>query len=107
MTEKLDVYELRDRLMKVAEKEAKKRPDISKEELKKKLSQHIVDSKIGERALQGDLKKHVELVIGAVTELAVKVLELYFREKESLGIKAPAPKKAPAKKPARKAAKKK
>lgn len=105
MAEKLDVYKLRDDLIKVAEKEAKKRPDISKEELKKELSDYITKSQIGERALIGDAEKIVERLIGAVTELVVKVLELYYREKEMHSEAAPAKKSA--KKPAKKAAKKK
>jgi hypothetical protein len=110
MAKKLDVYALRDDLMKVAEKEAKKRPDISKEELKKELREYLTQSEIVEKALVGDAEKIVEKVVSAVTELAVKMLELYLREKESRDAakeKVEASNGKPAKAPAKKAAAKK
>ena len=113
---RIDVYEIRKALLEVAEKEAHKRPDISKEELKKKLKAHLTKSEIIEHALTPAMEKIVERIIGIVAEVAVKMVEIYLREKnhfeeEREKAKAAAPKaaKAPAKKSAakKKAAKKK
>ena len=82
---KLDVYDLREDLMKLAEKEAKKKPDISKEELKKKLTDYVTKSKVAEAALTPGTKHIVEMIIGICAEFAVKTLELYLREKNERG----------------------
>lgn len=105
MAEKLNVYELRDELWQVAEKEAKKRPNISKEELKRELTEHILDSDILKRILPEGTANAIEKVIGAVTEITIKTLEIYLREKGT-GKKRGRPKKKKAEK-AEKAGKKK
>lgn len=112
---RLDVYEIRKALMDVAEKEAHKRPDISKEELKKRLTDHLRNSEIIEHALTPQMEKLVERIIGIAAEVAVKMVEIYLREKNHYDevkekVKAEGPKaaKAEAKKaPAKKAAAKK
>ncbi|MFH1537983.1 MAG: hypothetical protein ABIH66_03430, partial [bacterium] len=104
MAEKLNVYELRDELWQVAEKEAKKRPNISKEELKRELTEHILDSDILKRILPEGTANAIEKVIGAVTEITIKTLEIYLREKGT-GKKRGRPRKKKAKK-AEKAVKK-
>lgn len=109
--ERVDVYKLREDLMRLAESEAKKKPRISKEELKKKLSDYVTKSPIGEAALPPAMKKIVETIIGVSAEFAIKTLEVYLREKKEWE-KGQAPKGKPAarpeaKKTAKPAAKKK
>ena len=108
--ERVDVYKLREDLMKLAENEAKKKPSISKEELKKKLSDYVTKSPVGEAALSPGMKNLVETVIGICAEFAIKSVEIYLREKkewektqEAKGKPAASP---AAKKPAKPAGKK-
>lgn len=80
--DRVDVYELREDLLSVAEKEAKKKPDISKQELKKKLSEYVTGSRIAEAALSPGTRRIVEKIIGIVAELTIKTVEIYLREKK-------------------------
>lgn len=108
---RLDVYELKDQLLKVAEKEARKKPDISKEELKKKLSDYITKTEIAGQHLTPGMVKIVEHVTGVVAEVGVKMVEIFLREKHEFekDKAAKAEKKAekPAAAPKKKAAAKK
>ena len=80
--DRLDVYSLREDLMHVAEIEAKKKPDISMRELKKKLSDHVTGSTVVDAALTPGMKRLVERVIGICAEFAVKTVAIYLREKK-------------------------
>jgi hypothetical protein len=98
---KLDIFELRKELMAVAEKEARRKPDISKQDLKKKLGEHVTKLKIVDSTLSPELKSVVEKLIGICAEVAVKTLEVYLRAKKEFEKDGPKAKagKAPAKKP--------
>jgi hypothetical protein len=96
--DRLDVYELREDLLSVAENEAKKKPDISKQELKKKLSEYVTGSRLAEAALSPGTRRIVERIIGIVAELTIKTVEIYLREKKVSDKSAAKKDKAEAKK---------
>jgi hypothetical protein len=81
---RIDLYALREELIKVAEKEAKRRPDISKQELKQKLGDYVTKSRLAGEIMPPGIKKAVENVIGICAEFAVKSLEVYLRLKTDL-----------------------
>lgn len=97
MANNMNLAELQKELLKIAEKEAKRKPDIRKNQLKKTIREQVLPSETAEKILPARIVKTIDAAIDAVVEMAVTMARL--------GIDVPAGKDSPKK--AKKGAKKK
>lgn len=77
--EKMNFYDLRDELLDAAAQEAEKSPNITKEELKTKLYEHLLESELLQKLLPGDTAEVIKKIIGAVTDMAVRSAGIYLK----------------------------
>lgn len=73
---KLDLAGLQKELLQIAEKEAKKKPNIRKNQLKKKIREQVLPSEGVAKILPDGMTKTIDAAIDAVVEMAITMARL-------------------------------
>ena len=76
MANNMNLAELQKELLKIAEKEAKRKPDIRKNQLKKRIREQVLPSETAEKILPARIVKTIDAAIDAVVEMAVTMARL-------------------------------
>lgn len=80
MSNTIDLAELQKDLLKIAEEEARKKPDIRKDQLKKRIREQILPSETIVKILPSQVISTIEAAIDAVVEMAVTMARLRIHQ---------------------------